>query len=101
MDYESAWNRGAKQRLILSFTFSASVRPRARNNAPRRAKPYPLVCRGITGGDGWRIARRHELFEIPMIALCTVLCGGQTAADMHTRVEEGRSPGPISSTRAA
>jgi predicted transposase YbfD/YdcC len=28
-------------------------------------------------------AGRHDLLEILMIALCTVLCGGQTAVDMH------------------
>ena len=27
-------------------------------------------------------AGRHDLLEILMIALCTVLCGGQTAVDM-------------------
>jgi hypothetical protein len=36
-------------------------------------------------------AGRHELLEILMIALCTVLCGGQTAVDMHiyARAKEG------------
>jgi hypothetical protein len=27
-------------------------------------------------------AGRHDLLEILMIALCTVLCGGQSAVDM-------------------
>src|SRR5262252_9324058 len=36
-------------------------------------------------------AGRHNLLEILMIALCTVLCGGQTAVDMHVfgRAKEG------------
>jgi predicted transposase YbfD/YdcC len=36
-------------------------------------------------------AGRHDLLEILMIALCTVLCGGQTAVDMHIfgRAKEG------------
>ncbi len=32
-------------------------------------------------------ARRHDLLEILMIALCTVLCGGQTAVDMAVFAE--------------
>ena len=32
-------------------------------------------------------AGRHQLLEILMIALCTVLCGGQTAVDMAVPVE--------------
>ena len=36
-------------------------------------------------------AGRHDLLEILMIALCTILCGGQTAVDMHVfgRAKEG------------
>src|SRR5438132_554461 len=36
-------------------------------------------------------AALHDLHEILMIALCTVLCGGQTAVDMHlfARAKEG------------
>src|SRR5215211_1573995 len=33
-------------------------------------------------------AGRHELLEILMIALCTVLCGGQTAVDMAEFAED-------------
>ena len=36
-------------------------------------------------------AERHDLLELLMIAFCTVLCGGQTAVDMHVfaRAKEG------------
>ena len=33
-------------------------------------------------------AGRHDLLEILMIALCTVLCGGQTAVDMAEFAED-------------
>ena len=33
-------------------------------------------------------AGRHQLLEILMIALCTVLCGGQTAVDMAEFAED-------------
>ena len=33
-------------------------------------------------------AALHDLYELLMIALCTVLCGGQTAVDMHIFVRE-------------
>ena len=33
-------------------------------------------------------AGRHDLLEILMIALCTVLCGGQSAVDMAEFAED-------------
>jgi hypothetical protein len=38
--------------------------------------------------SNWYNAGRHELLEILMIALCTVLCGGQTAVDMAEFAED-------------
>ena len=36
-------------------------------------------------------AARHDLLEILLIALCTVLCGGQTAVDMAEFAEAKES----------
>lgn len=33
------------------------------------------------------IARRHDLFELLMIALCTFLCGGESCVDMEEFAE--------------
>jgi hypothetical protein len=43
-------------------------------------------------------AGRHDLLEILMIALCTVLCGGQTAVDMHIFASAKKGP-PVSTRR--
>ena len=67
---------------------------------------YPRGIEARGGGDGMEAfaacferledprtgnAGRHDLLEILMIALCTILCGGQTAVDMHVfgRAKEG------------
>src|SRR5215217_4074031 len=55
-------------------------------------------------------AGRHDLLEILMIALCTVLCGGQSAVDMAEFAEDKEAflrgfltlqHGPPSTTRSA
>jgi predicted transposase YbfD/YdcC len=55
------------------------------------------VCGGFRGSRDPRTgnAKRHELLEILLIGLCTVLCGGETCTDMvrfgrakHTFLEE-------------
>src|SRR3954464_11868545 len=38
----------------------------------------------------------HDFHELLMIALCTVLCGGQSAVDMGLRPREGAVPARLS-----
>jgi DDE_Tnp_1-associated len=41
-----------------------------------------IACFDGLEDPGTGNAGRHDLLEILMIALCTVLCGGQSAVDM-------------------